>query len=312
VPVDFPRLRRKLAALLSPLTFLTLSAQPAMANDAPAAHTLNVPEPEVRKYSSKYVLRHSARRGAYIQLIGHRSHSSHSSHASHQSHYSGSTGGHYSHYSGSAAPSPSPVAPKPVKPIEPLVAAQPQLQRVGDDFWTEGLALRPQSRDPLVRVSNHAGVISIDMRRNVSEPDANGVVSATRHDLSRGIVQVNVVQAPKDGGTTELAIVADANNWYSMRVKGPSLMIESVVRGTRSMKSIGYVPSQQAYWRMRASDVTPLFLFETSPDGRTWKIVYAEAELIPLSAVRIALSAGTDRPVSLPGTAIFTDFRLLQ
>ena len=63
--MNFRRLRKTLAALLSPLTFAAVHSS-AQTPETQAQPNLTVPDGEVRKYSSKYVLRHSARRGAYI------------------------------------------------------------------------------------------------------------------------------------------------------------------------------------------------------------------------------------------------------
>jgi hypothetical protein len=320
--MDFPHLKRKLSALFSPFTtttrrlavgttLLTLAAgQQAVNGSQPSnQQTIDVPERQVRKYSTKYVLRHSPRLGAFIQLVSHHSHSSHASHASHSSHYSGSSGGHYSHYSSSAAP-PAPrsaPAPKsaPVEPARSVASEEP----VTASFWTEGLPIRATTRDTKVAVTLESVTTTITTLAGVSGSHFNGVMSTRRYDLTSYAPSVLVLQAAR-GGRTRFAVVADADNWYGMSVFDGILIFERRVNGVESSKSMPYSGYFQRYWRLRKTGLTSHFIWESSRDGTQWVIEQAEQPAIPLTSVTVSLSAGTERAEKLPGAAIFTDFHL--
>lgn len=312
--MNFPRFKKALAALLSPFatstrriaigtTMLTLASTQSgvQANETAGREALAVSDPEVRKYASKYVLRHSPRLGAFIQLISHASHSSHASHASHASHYSGSGGSHYSHYSSSTPPR----APQPA--LESMPRSAVEEVPTPASFWTEGLPIRPATRDPKVLVEKSSGAVTITMRGGATGAHFNGVFSALPYDLSTLAASVMVMQAPP-AGRTRLAVVADADDWYAISVLDTKLVFEKSVNGNRSAKSIPYEPHVHRYWRLRMR--SSMFVWETSADGNRWEVQSTERPAFSLSAARVSLSAGTEAAHKLPGMAVFADFHL--
>jgi hypothetical protein len=55
----------------------------------------------------------------------------------------------------------------------------------------------------------------------------------------------------------------------------------------------------------KVASIAPIAVWETSADGRNWLPHYVETGGIPLTALRIALSAGTTKSAAVTGTAVF-------
>jgi hypothetical protein len=88
------------------------------------------------------------------------------------------------------------------------------------------------------------------------------------------------------------------------------LLCEQVVQGVRTSTKVPYNPAQHRFWRIRHDAAADRILFETSADRATWTTRRAVARQLPITALKVELSAGTWEPISAPGTAIFDNFRL--
>lgn len=140
---------------------------------------------EIKKYSSKYLLKSAARSGFSAQWVQHRSHSSHSSHRSHSSHSSHYSSSNPSHYSSSGTPSPPPrsTPPPPPRVYTPPVSGA----NVSDDFdeyvstitkWSFGARSAGSGAfDNQVSVLRRNGRLEIAPRPGVSGLHYNGYIS---------------------------------------------------------------------------------------------------------------------------------------
>ncbi|HST52114.1 MAG TPA: FG-GAP-like repeat-containing protein [Pyrinomonadaceae bacterium] len=91
---------------------------------------------------------------------------------------------------------------------------------------------------------------------------------------------------------------------------GQTLLFEINVGGRKFSVGIAYDPAQQRFWRFRNDAPAHQIVFETSPDAAVWT-EHFRATLPADQAQLIAeLSAGTFRPTSAPGEALFDNFLL--
>jgi hypothetical protein len=274
------------------------------------------PEATMRKFKGKYVLKRRAN-SFFIHLAGHQSHSSHSSHASHASHSSGS---HYSgsHFSSSVAPPSVPAttpaeAPAPAPPPRNVVARKP-LPLLREDFrtgklvegrWTVGvIATPPETFDPAIDATQTGGALRIECPAHKSGTHFGGYVSTVAYDLKTASAAAEVRRAAT-GGVTIFAVAIDDDNWLGFRIERGHLSIESHTQGKITSKSIPYDATQHRFLRLRTSNVAPVVAWETSADGTNWNPEYVETTTIDISALHIALSAGTTKSVDSPTAAIF-------
>jgi hypothetical protein len=116
------------------------------------------------------------------------------------------------------------------------------------------------------------------------------------------------VQRPAAGSVTIVAAAIDASNWIGFRIEGNQLSIESHTKGRVASKKVEYSAAQHRFLRLRTSKVAPnapVAVWETSADGRNWFPHYVETAGIQLTALRIALSAGTTKSAAVTGAAVF-------
>lgn len=314
-------------ALSAGLLSLALQSAPDAAAQprVPIVPTFD-PEANVRKFKGKYVLRRTST-SYFMHLMGHRSHSSHASHASHSSHSSSS---HYSgsHFSSSPSPSPSPAPPTIIEPIVPQVEPEPQpasvpVPRRGapkprpkpapllrEDFstpvdgrWTVGVLATPSSTfDEAITVSEREGSLSVTPASRKSGSHFSGYISNQSFDLGTATISAQVRHA---SGVTIFAAAIDDRNWVGFRIDGGELAIESHSAGKVSGRKVPYDATQHRFLRVRTSSVAAVVVWETSADGINWNPEYVETSSMKLSALRIALSAGTTHAIATTGAAQF-------
>jgi len=315
--LDTLRLKRLTARVALSAGLIGLAAQPASAATSqprvPVSPDLT-PQATVRKFKGRYVLRRVAN-ALTVRFMSHRSHSSHASHASHNSHVSSS---HYS--SSSPLPTPPPVpVPAPSAPSLPRSpsreAVPPQwVPLLKEDFdeseraelrWSVGvLATAADTFDRSVTTRQAEGLLTIAPAAHKSGAHFSGYVSAETFDLTR-VTIVAELRRPAAGGTTIFAAGNDHLNWRGFRLEGGQLTVESHTNGHIAVaRKTAYDPSAHRYLRLRTSNVAPVVVWETSADGKSWNPEYVETSTMNLSAVRIALSAGTTKSAS-PGSAAF-------
>lgn len=109
---------------------------------------------------------------------------------------------------------------------------------------------------------------------------------------------------------TLFAAARDHRNWFGFRVAGSTISFESRTDGRPSAKSVPYDAEQHRHLRLRKSDVANLVVWETSPDGNTWSVQYAESPEVAFAGMQAVLSAGTASAVSGGGSAVFDNFIL--
>lgn len=305
--LDTLRLKRVTARVALSAGLIGLASQSApgaMAQPRVPISPALTPEATVRRLKGRYVLR----RVANALTVRFMSHGSHASHASHGSHYS------------SSAPSPSPVpSPAPSEPSLPRAAPRstlppPQpLPLLREDFdeservesrWRAGvLATAPETFDATIKLRQTEGVLTIAPPAHKSGPHFSGYVSTETFDLTRVTIVVDV-RRPASGAVTIVAAGNDSANWRGFRIEGAQLAIESHTNGHAVTRKVAYDVVTQRYLRLRTSSVAPVVVWETSADGTSWNPEFVETSTMNLSAVRIAVSAGTTKSAS-PGTAAF-------
>ena len=268
------------------------------------------PEATVRKFKGKYVLKRSST-SFFIHLAGHRSHSSHSSHSSHRSHSSSS---HYSgsHFSSSPTPSASapraPVVQEPTPPPQKKIVEQPPPKRELE--WGRGVLATPRSTlDQTAGATHISETFSISPRARQDGNSFTGYVSTSAIDLRTTSIAVQVRRHAANA-TTIFAAAIDSENWLGFRIEGGQLSIESHTAGKTAARRIAYDPLQHRYFRLRTSKVADVVVWETSANGVSWNPEYVETATIAIDALRIAVSAGTTKSVTAPGTAVFDDVRV--
>jgi glucose/arabinose dehydrogenase len=208
-------------------------------------------------------------------------------------------------------PAPSPT-PTPVPTPPPALS---------DDFndnardagkWILGTLNRPASDfDQQVIVAERNQRLEIVPRANVTGHHYNGYVSAALWNLTNGSASVEVVQTAASGPSTIFAMGTDSNNWFRFVVEDGRLYFQwDTPFGRDTGESILYSATAHRYWRFRHEPAGNLIVFETSPDGTNWNVQRSTASRMPITALRVELSAGTFGGVSGPGTAIFDNFKL--
>ncbi|MEA2337926.1 MAG: hypothetical protein QOE82_1933 [Thermoanaerobaculia bacterium] len=317
--IDALSLRRATARVALSAGLLGLAAQSAPDAGAqprvPVMPALST-EVTVRRFKGKHVLRRAAE-SFFVRLAQHRSHSSHSSHASHASHSSSS---HYSgsHFSSSAPVPRAPATPQPEpqpqpKPRHKVLEEPPPLLR--EDFdspqraperWSVGVLATPAATfDASAAIEQKGGGLTITPLPHRHGSHFTGYVSIPTFDLSTCTIATELRHPASGGATTIFAAVIDAANWIGFRIEGTRLSIESHTAGKVAARSVGFDPALHRFLRLRMSSVAPVVVWETSADGANWNPEYVETASIPLTSLRIALSAGTTRPIESATPARF-------
>lgn len=298
---------------------------------------------QITKFSAKYLLRAAARSGLSTLFSQHRSHSSHSSHyssssgsghqshASHSSHYSSSSptpapshSSHSSHYSstGPTTPStrtnPSSSSPSPRIEITPPTSRSRRTTTstvvFSDYFKDNGPDAEKwtlSSNDDQVSVQERDEHLEIIPTSEVPGLHFNGYISTSSSDMTAAHARVEVVQATSGSANTIFTLTQDGSHWYRFVKEGDMLYFQYKAGGAISSTSVPYNPAQHRFWRLRHDATNNLMLWETSADEETWAIRRKVTPLVPITALYIALNAGTYKAESDPGTAIFDSFKLV-
>jgi hypothetical protein len=326
-----------LSAGLLTLTSGHSSGQPKV----PADPGLVLGENKISRFSTKYLLRAANKTGISALFMQHRSHSSHSSHSSH---YSSSSPGHASHAShashySSSYPTPAPApshsshysASGPTPSSTPRNSSTPRTLEstplpkrnsafgFNDNFdrslrttkWILGALNADQSSlDTEVTVEEKSNRLQITPRPNITGRHFNGYLSVGEWDLTDAKASIEVIQVAGDKADTVFAIGIDSDNWYGFVEEDGTLYMQSKVKGQKLPKSLPYNPTMQRFWRFHLSATDNTVSWETSPDGRNWKVERQELLQIDIASAHITLSAGTYQISKTTDSAIFDNFRL--
>jgi hypothetical protein len=127
--------------------------------------------------------------------------------------------------------------------------------------------------------------------------------------MTGGQASVEVVQATNGPGMS-FVVGLDYNDWYRISFYGGTLYFQDQVGGSSGAATIAYSATQHRFWRIRHDPATDQIVFETSPDRATWTVQRVVSRQLPITAMRVELSAGTYELWASPGTAIFDNFQL--
>jgi PKD repeat protein len=152
--------------------------------------------------------------------------------------------------------------------------------------------------------------LEISPRANQFGEHYNGYLSAATWNLTNANASVEVVQVAAGSADTQMALGIDAFNYCVIEQESGRLYFAQVVGGNGTPTSIVYSATQHRFWRIRHDLATDSLVFETSPDRTNWTAQRTVARQWPITALKVALTAGTFQPVAGPGTAIFDDFRI--
>lgn len=343
--MEFPKWKKTLSGLLGSagrvfdktklivlstglLSFVT--GQAATQPDA-ASQQLVIPNTEIKRYSSKFLLKAPVASNFAARWAQHRSHSSHSSHrshSSHSSHYSSSAPSHASHYS-SSGPTAPPARTNPPARTTPRASETPRrtAPKLGatitfGDYvvnskriiakWRQGLrSFDSIAIDETVEAIKDNSRLKITPHPRTPGQRFYGYVSETPLNLTEGIASVEVVQVTSAEAVTSFALVIDERNWYGFSVEGGKLLFESEVGGILSSAKLDYDFPSHRFWRFRHDATNNLIFWETSSNSATWNVRHAVTPQIPITALYVELNAGTSQIVNSPGAAIFDNFQVV-
>ena len=166
--------------------------------------------------------------------------------------------------------------------------------------------------DPLVQVQEVNQQLEITPRALIGGLHFNGYVSVLSWNLTNARAAVEVVQStnPTDYAETVFCIGIDDGFWYRMMEEHGQLYFQFRNGGAISSTNIPYNAVAHRFWRMGHKPAGNLLLFQTSSDGSVWVTQRTVAVSVPLTALKIELSAGTYNVVSPTGKAIFDNFVL--
>ncbi len=123
--------------------------------------------------------------------------------------------------------------------------------------------------------------------------------------MRSGTLFVEAVRIPGSGAAATVAVANDEENWYGFVAGGTDLRCVAVVAGRVSDHRVRYDPQKHHQWRVRFASDASAVIWETSADGNTWSAHYHAVAAIPVSATRLVIEAGSERPAASPGKAIF-------
>ncbi|HYC60697.1 MAG TPA: hypothetical protein VEK79_14120 [Thermoanaerobaculia bacterium] len=171
--------------------------------------------------------------------------------------------------------------------------------------WSIGVLATPvETFDSSIGTQQSGGVFTITPIAQKPSAHFSGYVSNKSFDLTGTIISVELRHAAR-GATTIVAAAIDSENWVGFRIEGGKLSLESHTSGRRAARELSYSRSEHRFLRLRTSSVAPVVVWETSVDGTNWNPEYVETPSIKVDALRIALSAGTIKPVASTGSASF-------
>ncbi|HWW60992.1 MAG TPA: hypothetical protein VN181_06470, partial [Thermoanaerobaculia bacterium] len=202
------------------------------------------------------------------------------------------------------APPPRRVVEQPRRPQKPTPLLREDFKSVTGipDRWSVGvLATPPETFDPNIAVESKGGVLTIAPLPHETGIRFSGYVSQATFNLRTSIITVEL-RHPAAGATTIVAAAIDAANWVGFRIENGQLSMESHAAGRIALRKAA---SATRFLRLRMSNVAPVVVWETSTDGTSWTPGYVETASINITALKIALSAGTTTSVRTAGAATF-------
>jgi hypothetical protein len=161
------------------------------------------------------------------------------------------------------------------------------------------------------RIREVNGHLEIRPSPNVAGANYSYYQSATTYDLTASQIFVEVVQAPSptSGGVILSARVDDPNEIYFRIGANGLVRAVSEVAGTGTLQ--GEVPYDERLHRwFRLREAGGFVYWETSPDGAHWDTLARAANPIPLTAVLLAIGAGTTAATVHPGLAVLDNFNV--
>jgi hypothetical protein len=167
------------------------------------------------------------------------------------------------------------------------------------------------STDEQVEVSQSDGKLQIQPRSSLSARSYYGVITRSPIDMTSAFARVEVLQVTNGSANTIFAIGWDSDNWYGFVFESGKLYMQSKINGRKNSVNIPYSFGQHRFWRLRHDTSSDQLVWETSADGQVWTIRRTITPESPLSNVRIYLGAGTYLPETVPGFAIFDNFRFV-
>ena len=165
--------------------------------------------------------------------------------------------------------------------------------------------------DEQIEVNQSDGKLQIQPRSNLSTRSYNGVVTKSLIDMTGALARVEVLQVTNGSADTIFAVGWDSDSWYGFVFESGKLFMQSKINGRKSSVNIPYSFGQHRFWRLRHDASSDQLVWETSADGQVWTIRRTITPESPLSNVRIYLGAGTYLPETVPGFAIFDNFRFV-
>ena len=170
------------------------------------------------------------------------------------------------------------------------------------------LVTAPSTYDAQIGSAAKDGRLVVKPKSGIAGNHFAGFVSKATFDLGAERISIQLRRATSGAATTIFAVGYDANNWLGFRISGRTLYCETRVDGHSSAKETAYDPERHRWLRLRPGTVAAVVVWETSADGKYWTPEFVAQPDIRISAVHVALSAGTPHAVSVPGSAEFDDF----
>ena len=202
----------------------------------------------------------------------------------------------------------------------------------------QAIGANQSAASSLVTVEQKNDQLHITPAANAAGFNYNGLVTAETFDLTTLVATVELVQPAANGADTVFAVGRDSANWLAFVVSDaqggtPStasakssatrnssdagaagdalrLYFESTVGGAKSSVNIPYDAQQHRFLRFRHDAGQDAVVLETSSDRATWTARHAAPRSFEIMSLKAELGAGTDRPISQPGVAIFDNFEL--
>jgi hypothetical protein len=162
------------------------------------------------------------------------------------------------------------------------------------------------------RIREVNGRLEIRPRPGIATVEVSYYQSSTTYDLTASEARVEVVEALSAtvGTTTFLSARIDSPNEIYLAIEaGGNLLAVSEVAGVATVQ--GQVPYDEREHRwLRLRERSGFTYWETSPDGSEWNTLARAANPITLTAVILAIGAGTYLPVAYPGFAVLDNFNV--
>jgi hypothetical protein len=176
-------------------------------------------------------------------------------------------------------------------------------------LWEHGvLATAPATYDDKIYNQIEGAQFVIRPRSGIVGNHYAGFLSKVPFDLTTERISVELRRAASGAAVTIFAAARDENNWVGFRIVNGKLYCEARVGGRTSAKETAYDAERHRWLRLRPGTVAAVVVWETSPDGQSWTPEFVATPEIMVNALRVALSSGTTRTVSVPGSAAFDNF----